>query len=624
MKERNGSPLPAMLERFVAQVDPTDSRIIYAESQDGRMSRIDRVTNERQSIRPEPPEGEKPYRWNWDTPILISPHNPATIFVTANRVFKSTDRGHSWKAISGDLTTNTDRDGLELMGVKGKEIVIARNDGVGSYGNIVTFAESSRKAGLYYAGSDDGVVSVSRDDGANWANVTAKIPGLPANTYVSRLAPSRFEEGTVYATFDGHRGNDFNSYVYVSRDYGQSWQSIVGDLPKGQVARTITEDLKNPELLYLGTETGLFASFDRGRQWMRIKANLPTVPIYEITLHPRDNAMLLATHGRSIWILDDLAPLQEFARARGAEAWLFEMRPAVQWSLAADRMREFEGDMQFLGRNPEPGAAIAYHLKAEAKALTFTITDGAGAVVREIAGEALKGKTGPGINVVQWDLRVEPLPAPRGPQMGGEVGAFLSGGLGGPLVLPGQYQVAMKLDGREVASRRFAVQGDPEITIAEADLRARYEAAVELHRMHRRYTEAAASVTALNERLRTMQQVLKENKEAPAPLRTRVEEFAKKFDPVGRRFGLMMGDPMVTGDFESFTRALRVRILGLKNGLMGATARPTETQARQVAELRATLDKAIEEANALIAGLPAIQKEMAESGLYPAAVKPIK
>ncbi len=142
--------------------------------------------------------------------------------------------------------------------------------------------------------------------------------------------------------------------------------------------------------------------------------------------------------------------------------------------------------------------------------------------------------------------------------------------------------------------------------------------------MHRRYTEAAASVTALNERLRTMQQVLKENKEAPAPLRTRVEEFAKKFDPVGRRFGLMMGDPMVTGDFESFTRALRVRILGLKNGLMGATARPTETQARQVAELRATLDKAIEEANALIAGLPAIQKEMAESGLYPAAVKPIK
>ncbi|MGH9940393.1 MAG: WD40/YVTN/BNR-like repeat-containing protein, partial [Blastocatellia bacterium] len=285
---------------FVALIDPSDNRVMYAESQDGRMNRVDRVTNERKPIRPEPAEGEKPYRWNWDTPMLISPHNPATIFVCANRVLKSTDRGHSWRIVSPDLTTNTDRDTLELMGVKGKDLTIARNDGVGSYGNLVSFAESPKKAGLYYAGSDDGVVSVSRDDGANWANVTSKIPGLPTNTYVSELAPSRFDEGAVYATFDGHRSNDFNTYVYASRDYGQSWQSIAGDLPKGptgEVARTITEDLKNPDVLYLGTERGVYVTFDRGKQWTRVKANLPTVPIYEITLHPRDNAMILATHG---------------------------------------------------------------------------------------------------------------------------------------------------------------------------------------------------------------------------------------------------------------------------------------------------------------------------------------
>src|SRR4030095_10327505 len=183
---------------FVAQIDPSDSRVMYSESQDGRMNRVDRVTNERKTIRPEPPEGEKPYRWNWDTPMLISPHHPATVFVCANRVLKSTDRGHSWKTISPDLTANTDRDALELMGVKGKDITIARNDGVGSYGNLVSFAESPKKAGLYYAGSDDGVVSVSRDDGANWVNVTAKIPGLPANTYVSELTASRFDDATVY------------------------------------------------------------------------------------------------------------------------------------------------------------------------------------------------------------------------------------------------------------------------------------------------------------------------------------------------------------------------------------------------------------------------------------------
>jgi hypothetical protein len=166
---------------FQAQIDPTDPRILYAESQDGRMSRVDRTTNERKPIRPEPPEGEKPYRWNWDTPMVISPHNPATVFVAANRLFKTTDRGHSWKAISGDLTTNTDRETLDLMSAKGKDITIAKHDGVASYGNLVTFNESPKKAGLYYTGSDDGVISVSCDDGANWANVTSKISGLGKN-----------------------------------------------------------------------------------------------------------------------------------------------------------------------------------------------------------------------------------------------------------------------------------------------------------------------------------------------------------------------------------------------------------------------------------------------------------
>ncbi len=611
---------------FVALLDPTNPNILYAESQDGRMSRIDRVTNERKPIRPEPPDGEKPYRWNWDTPMLISPHNPATIFVAANRVFKSTDRGHSWKAFSGDLTSNTDRDALELMSVKGKEITIAKNDGVGSYGNLVSFAESPKKAGLYYAGSDDGVVSVSRDDGASWSNVTSKIQGLPANTYVSRLAPSRFDEGTAYATFDGHRLNDFGTYVYASRDYGQSWQSITGDLPKGEIARTITEDLKNPDLLYLGTERGLYATFDRGKQWMRVKANLPTVPIYEITLHPRDNAMILATHGRGIWILDDLTPLQNFARARSTDAFLFDVRTATQMNLAGDRSRNFEGDMQFLGANPPVSVAINYHLKSAAKNLSLTIKDSAGNVVRELTGDAVKGKTDAGINTLLWDLRVEPLPAPRAqPQgFGAGGGGFFGGGLNGPFVMPGDYQVTLKADSKEIGAGRFAVHGDPEITIAETDRRAMFDAAMELHRMQKKFNEASESVTALNERLKAMQQAVKDSKDAPAALKTKVEEFGKKFAPVGRSFGIAMPDPMVTGDFESFTRALRFRISGLKSGIMASTSRPTETQSRQIPEVRAALERAIHDANALIGELPALQKEVAESGVYPTSVKPIQ
>jgi photosystem II stability/assembly factor-like uncharacterized protein len=608
---------------FVALIDPTDPRIMYAESQDGRMNRVDRVTNERKSIRPEPPEGEKPYRWNWDTPMALSHHNPATIFVCANRIFKSTDRGDSWKIISPDLTTNTDRDTLKLMDVLGKDTTLARNDGVGSYGNIVSFSESPRRAGVYYAGSDDGQVQVTRDDGASWSNVASKIPGLPAHTYVSELAASRFDEGTVYATFDGHRLNDFNSYVYVSRDYGQNWQSIAGDLPKGQVIRTITEDLKNPDVLYLGTESGLFVSIDRGKRWIRVKGNFPTVPVYEITLHPRDNAMILATHGRSIWILDDLTPIQQYAKAQSGDAYLFETRPAIEWSRSNERMREFEGDMKFLGKNPEVGAQFTYYLKSAAKNLSITVKDSSGNTVREFAGDKVKGKGEAGLNLFVWDLRVEPLPAPRQPQQGGGGGGFFGGGLNGPFVLPGSYQVALKVDGKDVAGGSFNVAGDPEINISDADRRAWFEAAMQLHRLQKTMNEAAESVAALNERIKSLQQALKDSPEATPAIKSKVEELAKKFVPVGRRFGIGAANPFETGNFERINENLRFRIGGLKGSIMSATARPTETQTRMIPEARALLERTIDEANALINSLPALYKELAENGIYPSPVKPI-
>lgn len=414
---------------FQAQVDPSNPRVLYAESQNGRMNRVDRVTNERKAIRPEPEEGEPAYRWNWDTPVVISPHDPATVYVAANRVFRSTDRGHSWTAISPDLTTAADRDTLELMGVKGRDIKIARNDGVQSYGNLVSFAESPAQRGLYYAGSDDGQLSVSRDGGASWTNVTGKVPGLPRNTYVSEVAPSRFAAGTVYATFDGHQLGDFGTYVYASTDFGNSWRSVTGDLPKGEVARTITEDLVNADVLYLGTETGLFFSPDRGRRWMRVTANLPTVPVYEITLHPKENDMILATHGRGVWVLDDLTPFQRYSEAIVADAFLFDPPPAVERRPAGDRNRGFQGDLRFLGENPRPGA-IAYYLKTDAKEVKLTIRDGAGQVVRELSGEDTKDQARAGINLVHWDLRVAPLPSPESGEGGGG-GGFGGGGGGG-------------------------------------------------------------------------------------------------------------------------------------------------------------------------------------------------
>jgi hypothetical protein len=291
---------------------------------------------------------------------------------------------------------------------------------------------------------------------------------------------------------------------------------------------------------------------------------------------------------------------------------------------AGDRSREFEGDTQFLGENPPTGAAFNYHLKTAAKAVSLTVKDADGNVVREFSGDKVKEKNGAGINTVLWDLRVEPLPAPRGqPGQGQGGGGFGGGGLNGPFVMPGQYAVTLKVDGKEIGSQNFTVVGDPDITIADADRKAAFDAAMELHQLQRRLNDAADSVNTLNERLRAMQSAMKESQDAPAALRSKVEEFGKKFAPVGRNFGIGLGNPQETGDFEGFQRQLRARIGQLKGGIMASTSHPTETQMRQLPEVRAALDKAISEANALIGEFPALSKEVAESGVYPAAVKPI-
>ena len=609
---------------FQAQVDPSNPRILYAESQDGRMNRVDRVTNERKPIRPEPAEGEPPYRWNWDTPLVLSPHDPATVYVAANRVLKSTDRGHSWTAISPDLTAAADRDTLELMGVKGRDIRIARNDGVQSYGNLASFAESPVQRGLYYAGSDDGQLSVSRDGGASWSNVTAKVPGLPRNTYVSEVAPSRFAPGTVYATFDGHRLGDFGTYVYASTDFGASWRSIVGDLPRGEVARTVTEDLVNPDVLYLGTETGLFFTADRGRRWMRVKANLPTVPVYEITLHPRENDMLLATHGRGVWILDDLTPFQRYGEAVVADAFLFEPPPAVQRRPAGDRNRGFQGDLRFLGENPRPGA-IAYYLKAEAKDVKLTIRDAAGQMVRELSGEDTKDKNRAGINVVYWDLRVAPLPAPPGGEAGGG-GGFGGGGTQGPYVLPGDYRVTLTVDGKETVadgqgtSRTLPVLGDPDVEISDADRRVWFETANELHALHGRANELANALNQMNRQMGEIRGALRDAPDARSDLKARVDSVGAALDTLRRRvvgggFGGGGGGGGGAGT------ALRGRITQLKGGVMNSTSLPTEVQLRQLREVRAALPRAVEEVNGLVARFTPLLEELSRRGVYPAPPK---
>lgn len=590
---------------FQPLMDPKDSRVLYGESQNGRMSRIDRLTNERTTIRPEPMEGESSDRWNWDTPMMLSAHDPQTIYVGAQRLYRSSDRGHTWQAISPDLTSNTKRDELAIMGVKDPEVRIARNDGVTDWSTLVTIAESPARAGVLWTGSDDGVVSVSPEGGKQWTNVTDKVPGVPAKTYVSRIAPSRFEARTAYVTFDGHRSGDYGTYVFVTTDLGGSFRSLAGNLPKGEVARTIAEDLKNPDVLYLGTETGLWVTLNRGKEWHRVKANLPTVPIYDIALHPRDNDMILGTHGRGIWILDDLTPFQQYPKSEGSPAFAFEPAPAHAFNAANDQMKGFEGDRRFLGPNPVAGATLTYRLRADAKDLKWTIRDGANSVVREISGDATRDAAKAGLNSVAWDLRVQPLPPLRTqqPGQGQGGGGFGGGGTNGPFVLPGTYRATLSVDGKDANTVNVVVAGDRDIQITDADRKVWHDTALALHQLQRRANDLADSVNDAWAQFQYLQQQTR-TRTLPANLKGQLDAVAKELEAARRRLGLAGG-----GGFGN-TENVRGRIGQVKNGVMAATAHPTEVQMRQLKELQAALPKLEAEVKAAVAKVAPLARDL--------------
>jgi hypothetical protein len=503
------------------------------------------------------------------------------------------------------------------MGVKGRDIRLATNDGVSFFSTISTLQESPVRRGVLWAGTDDGQIHVTRDDGGTWTNVTSKIIGLPKWTYVARVQPSRTGEGTVYVAFDGHRLGDFGTYVFTSSDFGATWTSTAGDLPKGEVARTISEDLKNPDVLYLGTESGLWFTYDRGKHWVPVKGRLPTVPIYEIALHPRDNAMILATHGRAVWILDDLTPFQEYSRAIVSNGHVFTNSGMAQRRASSERMRDFEGDMKYLGRNPERGAVVQYWIPALANpqtaSMTLTIVDAAGQTVREVKSDSTN-RPQAGFNALGWDLRVEPLRAPRlGTGGGGGGGGFFGSSNDGPLVLPGTYSARVTVDGRQIGSTTIAVRGDPEVTIADADRKTWFDLQMELHRLQGQANEVAERLFQANEQLNAVRERMRDTTKASATERTAWREFSAQFDSARRAFGVGGGGG---GGGGGFGGPPNVRTLagGLKGQVMQATALPTSTQVRRIEALRVDLPKAVAEANAVLGRVPEIRRTVAAGG----------
>ena len=438
---------------FYVRVDPTDHNIVYSESQGGGIRRLNLSTGEQLSIRPraaggggtgsnvqpQPEEGTQ-YRFNWNTPIEISPHNRDTIYTGANVFFKSVDRGATWVA-SADLTRQIDRDELDIMGVNGADAMASKNDGQSNYGNITVIGESPIQPGLIWVGTDDGYVQVSRDGGVTFTNVSDRIPGLTAGHKVTRVEPSHHDAATMYLSFDGHMSDDHQPYVFVTRDGGESWQQLSEGLPTGNV-RVVREDPVNPNLLFIGTEYALYVSLDGGGEWSRFMSGMPTVRIDDMIIHPRDGDLIVGTHGRSIMIADDITPLQQLTdEVRAAEVHLFDVRPGVLWKNDVANTSRVAGTRHFRGENPAEGTGISYYLRADASdEVAIAITDIEGNVVRELTGPGAAG-----INRVQWDLRENTPAEPEGGGGGGGGGGGRGGQRRGPLVAAGTYVVTLTL-----------------------------------------------------------------------------------------------------------------------------------------------------------------------------------
>jgi len=452
---------------FKPVVDPKDPNTVYAQAQYASIGRVNMESGESIGIQPQADAGEK-LKWNWSSPIIISPHDNMTLYYAAQKVFKSTDQGNTWKKISDDLTKGIDRNTLKVMGQVWSPEAVAKNASTSLYGSIVSLDESPIKAGLIYAGTDDGTIQVTTNDGNLWTKYTS-FPGVPDNSYVSDIQPSLYEEGTVYATFDNHKSGDFKPYVLRSDDMGKSWQSIAGNLPEKGTVYSIEQDHINPQILFVGTEYGAYTTIDGGKNWAEITGDFPTIAVYDIEIQQRENDLVLGTFGRGIYIVDDYSNLREMADKDEKDSHIFNISDAHFFMPGEGQGQGWAGASFFKAKNPEFGAVIRYYLKEAPKSnksirqeqekewkekneayqypsweqlrnedlelspyLLFTILDMDNNVVRRMVAGATEG-----IGSITWDLRYTDVTS-LSPDTDVNKQSSMP-------VLPGKYTVSMSL-----------------------------------------------------------------------------------------------------------------------------------------------------------------------------------
>ncbi len=632
---------------FKAQVDPLDPNTIYAESQNGGLVRFDKRTGERVGIAPIEGAGIESQRYNWDSPFIISPHSNTRLYFAGHKLYKTDNRGDDWKVISGDLSRGIDRNTLPVMGKIWGPDAIAKHQSTALWGNASAISESPKKQGLIYVGTDDGLIQVTENDGGSWRKAD-RIAGIPELSYVTRVAASQHETNTVYALFNNHQNGDFKPYIVKSTDAGKTWSSITANLPERGSLYGFAEDHVNPNLLFVGTEFGLFFTVDGGAKWTQLKAGLPTVAIRDIAIQKQENDLVLATFGRGIYVLDDYSALRQTSKdAVKQSSILFPVRDTLMYVRSNAPLTGFQGASFYTAPNPPYGATFTYFLKdapktlkqkrqdtekdAEKKkqpfkypsiaelraeteeeppALLFTVTDADGKIVRRLSAPALAG-----VNRVVWDMRyVTPAitAAPAQPPPGAPAG--FSFGPQGPYVMPGKYSVSMALrvGGAVTAipgsqSFNIVVEGREKMNADEIDALSAFQKKVfALQR-----AASAASDTANSAKARL---VLLKRSAQEAPVEN--GKLLETADALTREVNALINE--LRGgreDSEIAPPSISERIGYVAGAIRLSTVRPTQTQLDQFALSESLFNPVLARLRKLVdTDLPAFEKQLEAAG----------
>ena len=492
------------------QPDP-ESSMLYNASQNGNIIRVDRKTGNMQGLKPFPSDSKEKYRFDWVTPLAISKHSSKKVFLGGNRLFISDNGGDSWERTE-DLSSNTNRDSLTIMGVLGADIKLSKNDGTSSYGEIISISESPLWHRVIWVGTDDGNIQVSRDGGEKWEEVSGNITGIPAGSYVSRVLSSIRDRGSAYVTFDRHREGDWKPYVFRTEDYGKTWVPLTRGLPSGSV-NVIAEHPDNPDVLFLGTEHAVYLSVNAGSDWTKFKSNLPTTLYDDLLIHPREKDLVLGTHGRSFWVLDDTSPLAEWSTVYNKPVHVFSVRAATLFHYWKDT--SYRAQEEWAGENPPYGAIISYLVNSDVDSVTITVKRRKNQIIRTYRQPVVKGS----IQRLAWDLKYPPpssqqneskteglqkpkpediLPKPAHPL-----------DPQGPSVSPGLYSVTIAA-GNETSTQPIRVNPDPKLNLKVGDYRQQEKFLVKLMVI---YENAYAMNEKLKSKIKDLEEILDKDDE---------------------------------------------------------------------------------------------------------------